>query len=91
MNLATSPRRLPQPSLKKIPQTDAIFEHRQQLNREADAQPHVLRVSIDAKARVKVGPFARGGKSRSHPQASDHDFKPEATLTPVGLFPASLR
>ncbi|PON09660.1 transposase, partial [Candidatus Entotheonella serta] len=32
------------------------------------------------------GPFARGGKSRSHPQASDHDFKPEATLTPVGLF-----
>ncbi|PON09712.1 hypothetical protein C2W62_54020, partial [Candidatus Entotheonella serta] len=35
---------MPQPSLK-IPQTDAIFEHRQQLNREADAQPHVLDIA----------------------------------------------
>jgi hypothetical protein len=38
------------------------------------------------KATVKVGPFSRGGKSRVAVQAADHDFQPEATVTPVGLF-----
>ncbi len=46
----------------------------------------MLRVSIDAKATVKVGPFARGGKSRVRTKASDHDFQPAATVTPVGIF-----
>jgi transposase len=46
----------------------------------------VLRISIDAKATVKVGPFARGGKSRVPTQAADHDFEPLATVTPVGIF-----
>jgi hypothetical protein len=46
----------------------------------------VLRLSLDAKATVKVGPFARGGKSRVSTKASDHDFKPDATVTPVGIF-----
>jgi hypothetical protein len=55
-------------------------------NAEADADPAVLRISLDAKATVKVGPFARGGKSRVAVQAADHDFKPQATVTPVGLF-----
>jgi transposase len=41
---------------------------------------------MDAKATVKVGPFARGGKSRIQVEASDHDFAPEATITPVGIF-----
>jgi len=41
---------------------------------------------MDAKATVKVGPFARGGKSRSQIKACDHDFKPDATITPVGIF-----
>jgi transposase len=50
----------------------------------------MLRVSIDAKATVKIGPFARGGKSRVAVAAVDHDFAPAATLTPVGIFlPAS--
>jgi transposase len=45
---------------------------------------------MDAKATVKVGPFARGGKSRLPTQAADHDFEPLATVTPVGIFlPAS--
>jgi Rhodopirellula transposase DDE domain len=56
------------------------------MNAAADAQPHVLRISIDAKATVKVGPFARGGKSRVTIHACDHDFKPDATVTPVGIF-----
>ncbi len=61
-----------------------------QRNEEADGAENVLRLSIDAKARVKVGPFARGGKSRVLTQAADHDFEATATVTPVGiLLPAS--
>ncbi len=61
-----------------------------QRNEEADADEHVLRVSMDAKAAIKVGPFARGGKSRVLTKAADHDFKPTATVTPLGIFlPAS--
>jgi hypothetical protein len=57
-----------------------------QVNADADAAPDTLRVSMDAKATVKIGPFARGGKSRVATAAADHDFQPEATVTPVGLF-----
>ncbi len=46
----------------------------------------VLRLSIDAKATVKVGPFSRQGKSRTIVKAADHDFKPDAKLTPFGLY-----
>jgi Rhodopirellula transposase DDE domain len=41
---------------------------------------------MDAKATVKVGPFARGGKSRVLTKAADHDFASTATVTPVGIF-----
>ncbi len=41
---------------------------------------------MDAKATVKVGPFARGGKNRVPVAAADHDFTAEATVTPVGIF-----
>src|SRR6266436_2652523 len=75
---------------KKIPETDAIFAQMKQINQEADADEQTLRISMDAKATVKVGPFARGGKSRVPTKAADHDFQPTATVTPVGIFlPAS--
>ncbi len=57
-----------------------------QINAAADAADDVLRISLDAKATVKVGPFARGGKSRALVKAADHDFQPVATVTPVGIF-----
>jgi transposase len=61
-----------------------------QINEEADAEEQSLRISMDAKATVKVGPFARGGKSRVLTKAADHDFEANATVTPVGIFlPAS--
>jgi len=41
---------------------------------------------MDAKATVKIGPFSRRGKSRVPVAAADHDFQPEATVTPVGLL-----
>jgi transposase len=60
------------------------------MNEEADEASEVLRISMDAKATVKVGLFARGGKSRVPTKAADHDFQPVATVTPVGIFlPAS--
>ena len=43
-------------------------------------------MSMDAKATVKGGPFSRGGRSRVEVQAADHDFRPTATVTPVGLL-----
>lgn len=72
--------------VKKIPQTDAIFEQVHRVNREADETPGVVRLSIDAKAQIKVGPFSRGGQSRQGVAGADHDFAPEETLTPVGIF-----
>jgi DDE family transposase len=56
------------------------------VNRAADAAPDTLRVSLDAKAAVRVGPFSRKGRSRVPVAAADHDFQPEATVTPVGLL-----
>ncbi len=41
---------------------------------------------MDAKATVKVGPFARGGKRRAQVKAADHDFAAKAKVTPVGIF-----
>ena len=80
------PRKWPKASPKKLPETDAIFAQVKQRNEEADADEQVLRISIDAKATVRVGPFARGGKSRVPTKAADHDFEPAATVTPVGIF-----
>ena len=56
------------------------------INQAADTADDVLRLSMDAKATVKIGPFARGGKTRAYVAAADHDFHPTATLTPVGIF-----
>jgi len=71
---------------KKIKETDAIFEHLAHFHSQARADGSVLRVSLDAKAAVAVGPFARRGTSRVHVQAADHDFKPDEVLTPYGIF-----
>ena len=74
------------PPPKRVPQTDAIFDQLKEVNPQADRARDTLRVSIDAKATVKVGPFSRRGRSRTGTKAADHDFKPEATLTPFGIF-----
>lgn len=47
---------------KKIPETDAIFAQVGQINADADRDPSVLRISVDAKATLKVGDYDRGGK-----------------------------
>jgi transposase len=47
-----------------------------------------LRISIDTKAKVKVGAFCRGGQARGAApvQALDHDMSPEALLVPFGVL-----
>lgn len=61
-----------------------------QVNEAADTDEQTLRISMDAKATLKIGPFGRGGKNRVLTKAADHDFEPVATVTPVGiLMPAT--
>jgi hypothetical protein len=57
-----------------------------QANPQADRADDTLRISIDAKATVPIGPFSRRGKGRTRTKAADHDFKPVASLTPFGIF-----
>ena len=73
---------------KKVPETDAIFENVATVNAAADAEPSVLRLSIDSKAKVAIGNLSRGGQSRTlEPrQADDHDHYREATLVPFGIL-----
>jgi Rhodopirellula transposase. len=74
--------------LKKIPETDAIFENVNKVNCQADENPKTLRLSIDVKAKVNIGEFSRGGKSREKEpeRALDHDMDPKAKLVPLGIL-----
>ena len=74
------------PPPKKVPQTNAIFTNLSQVHGLAKMDASVLRMSLDAKATVVLGPFARGGCNRTGIRAVDHDFKPLGRLTPFGLF-----
>ncbi len=56
------------------------------MHEEAVDDASVLRISIDAKATVKVGPFSRKGKSRIIVNAADHDFNADAKMTPFGIY-----
>jgi hypothetical protein len=69
-----------------VKETDAIFRHLQQTHRQAAGSDDTLRISVDAKAPVLLGPFSRGGKSRQNNRGADHDFKPWGRLTPFGIF-----
>ncbi|MEL7522136.1 MAG: ISAzo13 family transposase, partial [Cyanobacteria bacterium J06553_1] len=73
---------------KKIPETNAIFEHVKVANAAADADPKVLRLSMDAKAKVKVGNLSRGGYDRraQAPEADDHDTEWTDVLVPFGIL-----
>lgn len=74
------------PTPKKVAETDAIFAALAEQHAAAATDPTVLRISMDAKAAIKVGPFSRRGYNRVPVRAADHDFQPTATVTPVGLL-----
>jgi len=54
----------------------------------SDAEPQVLRLSIDTKAKVKLGEFSRGGKLRcAEPiKALDHEMEATGLLVPLGIL-----
>lgn len=74
--------------LKKVRQTDAIFENVERENRASDAREDSLRISIDTKAKVDVGEFSRGGVARGQeaPRALDHDMQTKQKLVPFGIL-----
>lgn len=71
--------------LKKIKETDAIFENLKTVHDENKSKDNVLRLSIDTKDRVKIGEFSRGGSSRVIVKANDHDFG-GTYVTPFGIL-----
>ena len=46
----------------------------------------MIRLSIDTKATIKIGPYSRGGYNRHGARAADHDFEPEAIIKLFGIF-----
>ena len=74
--------------LKKIKETDAIFANVRQENQAADDDPDVIRISMDAKAKVAVGDYSRDGESRGAEatKALDHDPEPKQKLVPQGIL-----
>jgi hypothetical protein len=59
-----------------------------QANQQADAQVTMLRISIDSKAKVKIGNLSREGKDRrlEAKTADDHDDHWSAVLVPFGIL-----
>jgi Rhodopirellula transposase DDE domain len=49
--------------LKKTADTDALFANVRAVREQAKADPHVLEISVDTKAKVSEGAYARGGKN----------------------------
>ena len=71
---------------KKTSETDAIFKQLTKVLGEVKEDPSVLRLSMDAKASVLIGAYSRGGQNRIIVKAADHDFQPEAKVTPYCIF-----
>lgn len=63
--------------LKRVRETDAIFENVHRENQASDEREDSLRISIDSKAKLNVGDFSRRGKSRGKKatKAWDHDMQ----------------
>ena len=50
--------------LKKIEETDAIFANVKEVKEQARNDPETLEISMDTKAKVGLGDYARGGKNQ---------------------------
>ncbi len=74
--------------LKKIPETDAIFDNLINVNKASDLCADSLRISMDTKAKVDLCDSSRGGTSRCKKavQASDHDMGLKDKLAPFGIL-----
>ncbi|MCY9669233.1 ISAzo13 family transposase [Paenibacillus alginolyticus] len=71
--------------MKKIEQTDVIFENLNRVHEAYGDKDNAVRISVDTKDRVKIGDFSRGGYNRALVKAADHDFSNEF-VTPFGIY-----
>jgi hypothetical protein len=60
----------------------------QRVHTQAAHDAKTLRISLDTKAKVKIGEFSRGGEARGSEvvRAADHDMHPDAVLAPAGIL-----
>ena len=74
--------------IKKIKETDAIFENIKKVNQQSDQRQDALRISIDTKAKVDLCDSSRGGTSRGKKavEAADHDMGIKPKLVPFGIL-----
>lgn len=58
------------------------------MNKQVDADPETLRISMDTKATINVGEYSRHGRSRclEPVKALDHDMQPKEKLVPGGIL-----
>ena len=74
--------------LKKVSETDAIFDNLDKINEASDRREDSLRISIDTKAKVDLCDSSRGGTSRCRKavKADDHDMGLKDKLAPFGIL-----
>jgi len=74
--------------IKKIKETDAIFDNLNKVNDDSDNREDSLRISIDTKAKVDLCDSSRGGTSRCQKalKADDHDMGIKPKLAPFGIL-----
>ena len=61
--------------LRKIKETDAIFDQVHLVNQQADADSGTIRLSIDSKAVVAIGNFSRGGTNLKEEETLDQTLR----------------
>ena len=71
--------------LKKIAETDDIFENVYNRKEEAMKNKDTALISIDTKDKVLIGPYSRKGKSRLLVEACDHELTNNCII-PFGIL-----
>ena len=71
---------------KKTAETDASFAQLGEVRKAVQHDITVLRLSLDAKAKVLLGDYSRGGQNRIVVKAADHDFQAKQKVTPYCIF-----
>jgi transposase len=72
--------------LYRVEKTDEIFANVHRVRELAMDDPETAIISVDAKDKADIGEFSRGGRSRLGAKGLDHDYRPDAQLTPYGVL-----
>ncbi|MDD4995800.1 MAG: hypothetical protein PHV90_05750 [Smithella sp.] len=74
--------------LKKVAETDAIFDNLDEINTASGLREDSLRLSIGTKAKADLCDSSRGGTSRCRKtvKADDHDIGLKDKLAPFGIL-----